>query len=203
MALAEQEDRFRTIGVKLGPGVDMRAAAEDLFACVEAVSFDGECREVCSWLSRGASRGISAMHVESGERLVQSAQPPTTDKPGAILFHADPAAIKARCLGTLTKQFDLTALGDSDGYLTGDRLVESPWLRPYRVLWSGHADRKQTQAALLNLSGQITEVKTRGTKEPATSIQSAYKPGGPRPLTLAVWPLEKSLRHALIEPMTP
>ena len=191
------QQRFQSIAVKLSPGVVMEDVQRDLLPRVEAVSFGGECREVLA-LSRG-EKGIYAVHVESGEMLESGKAPDTTAVPGAFLFHADPAAIKARALGPLCEKLALTALGGSDGYLTGPALVASPWLRAYRVVSNGPADRKRTQAALQRLGAHVAEVKTRGVKEPAEAIQRRFRPAGDRPLTLAVWPLGKSLRHTLLE----
>lgn len=201
--LSEACDNFKTIGIKLGPGVDLTRVQKELFDRVEAVSFDGECREVATWLRRGLEPGVFAIHIESGQSLARTTSPITTENPAHFLFHADPAAIKAQCLGTLCGKHGLAALGDSDGYLTSDSLVESPWLRSYNVLWAGHADKRQTQSAVTDLKATVTEVKTRGIKTPADKLRSQFKPAGARSLTLAAWPNGKSLRHALIEPTAP
>jgi hypothetical protein len=196
-------NKCRLFGVKLGTAMDVEDAAVSVFPRVEAVSFGGECRELLSWMGEGADAGVFAVHVESGQVLPQSRTAPFAESPGAYLFHADPAAIKAHCLGTLCAQYGLSALGDSDGYLTADEPVGSPWLRPYRVLYHGRADRKATQAEVTRLDGTLTEVKTRGTREPADAIRSQFKAVGDRKLTLAVWPIGKSLRHTLVEPALP
>lgn len=195
--------RFDRVGIKLGTAIDIEQASNDLNASVLAVSFQGECRELFAMCDRTDERPTGAIHIETGKVLTSGGFPPIVDEPGAFLFHADPAAIKARCLATLCSQENLQALGDSDGYLTGDECADSPWLRPYRVLWHGTADRKHTQHALQSLDARIAEVKTRRTPRPASQILADYKPAGPRALTLAVWPVGKSLRHALIEPVTP
>ncbi len=200
LAIKDLIEKCRVFGVKLGPGIDMEKARRVLFPRVEAVSLGGECREVLSW--KGLKEGSFAVHVESGESLETGPYAQTTEEPGAYLFHADPAAIKAKCLGALCSQHRLVALGDSDGYLTGPSLVESPWLRPYRVVYHGPADRKNTQAELTRLDARIAEVKTRAVRESSDLIRSQFKPAGDRKLTLAVWPVGKSLRHTLVEYIT-
>jgi hypothetical protein len=197
LAIKELSERCRVTGVKLGPGIDMEKVRRELFPRVEAVSFGGECREVLSW--KGHKEGSFAVHVESGDVLETGPYAQTTEEPGAYFFHADPAAIKAKCLGALCSRHGLIALGDSDGYLTGPSLVESPWLRTYRVVSHGPADRKRTQAELSRLDARIVEVKTRAVKESSDQIRSQFKPAGERKLTLAVWPVGKSLRHTLLE----
>jgi hypothetical protein len=184
---------YRVVGVKLGTGLSLTEAA--VFPRVEAVSFGGECRELLSWTGE---EGVFAVHVESGEVLESIDAPLPVSEPGAFLFHADPAAIKARCLG----RFGLAPLGDSDGYLTGDQLVESPWLRGYRVHWHGSGDRKRTQKAIDDLGGFVAEVKTRGVREPADRLRAQFRRSGDRPLTLVVWTEGKSLRFALVRSIT-
>jgi hypothetical protein len=168
---------------------------------VEAISFGGECRELLVLAGRGTPESECAVHVESGARLVPSGPPHSTPQPGPFLFHADPAAIKIGALGTLCKQLGLEALGDSDGFLTGSKLIESPWLRAYRVVWHGRSDRKATQAALRDLQASVFEVKTRGIPDSAESILKAFKPAGDRRLSLAVWTVGRSRRHAFLEPI--
>lgn len=194
---------FDAVGIKLGTALDIELASRELDAAVWAVSFQGECRELFAWHGAGSKQETGAFQIESGNALETGGFPPAAEEPAAFLFHVDPAAIKAGCLGALCRETGLAALGDSDGYLTGDHSVASPWLRAYRVLWHGPADRKHTQQALMSLQARVVEVKTRRTHRPASQIQADFKPAGPRPVTLAVWPLGKSLRHALIEPMTP
>jgi hypothetical protein len=190
-------EHLKTVCVKLGTGLDIGQVVREVFPRVEAVSFGGECRELLSW--KGRAPGVFALHVECGEELPADPYPPVVLEPAQYLFHADPAVIKARCLGTLCSRLGLLALGDSDGYLTGPDAVDSPWLRAYRVAYHGAADRKRTQAALMELGSWVAEVKTRGAREAAEKIRAQFKPGGHHPLVLAVWPVGKSLRHTLVE----
>jgi hypothetical protein len=190
--------RLKTVCVKLGTGLDIEQVQRELFPRVEAVSFGGECRELLAW--KGREPGVSAVHIESGDVIPTDPYPPIAMEPSTFLFHADPAAIKARCLGSLCNQHNLEALGDSDGYLTGPEPVDSPWLRAYRVVAHGPADRKRTQADLTRLEATVIEVKTRSVNEPANKIMAQFKPAGSRPLILAVWPIGKSLRHTLLGP---
>ena len=153
------------------------------------------------WLGRESGGGRFAVHVESGERISASPPPESRTDPGKYLFDCDPAAVRAHATGTLCTRHGLAPLGDSNGYLTGDQPSASPWFRAYAVVYHGAGDRKSTQAALNCLGGGVTAVKTRGVKEPADTIRARFKPAGDRALTLTVWPVGKSLRHALIEPV--
>ncbi len=175
---------------------------------IEFVSHRGDCKEALlsvgkelNYPDESSGRSVCARHVESGSALGSRDRPPLrSSTPNVYLYDADPAAIRANALGTLCEEFGLATLGDSNGYLTGNRLVRSPWLRPYRVLWHGQGDRKATQSTIRQLGGNLVEVKTRGVRERAEAILGSYRRAGDRRLVLAVWPEGRGLRHALLEP---
>lgn len=197
--IAERMRKMRLGGIKLSPMLP-----DDFLVGfggrLEFVSFGRECREALVWLGRDSGGGRWAVHVEKGERLMERPLPPSSDKLGRYLFDCDPAAVRAHVIGTLCESFELTPVGDSNGYLTSDEITESPWLRGYRVLWTGKGDRKATQVAISSLGGRIVEVKARGLKETADSVRAKFKAVGERPLILVVWRVGKSLRHAIVEP---
>lgn len=195
----EIADRFAnlTLGViKLTPML-RDEDLESLGKGLEFISFGGECREALVLAGRDAPTGRWAVHVETGERLPAHDPIENTETPGAYLFDADPAAIRAHALGAL----GLATLGDSNGYLTGDDLLPSPWLRPYRVLYHGKADAKTTRAALRDLDAATPELKQRGAGLDLIKERKTYAMNGKRPLSLAIWPVGRSLRHTILEAM--
>lgn len=109
---------------------------------LEFVSFAGECKEALAFVGRNCDDfSVTAVQVESSARLAGGDDNlPTVDEPGGYFYEADPSAIRAHALSTLSREFELEGLADSNGYLTSDHLVKSVWLRPYRVLRSGHYD---------------------------------------------------------------
>jgi SAM-dependent methyltransferase len=152
--VAIREQFEATIGAKrLVMKLSPMLPDEHLGKSVEFLSFQGECREALSISDR---EGIWAVHLDSGERLPQMPDPVPTDTPGKYLFDADPAAIRAHALGI----FRLGSLGDHPGYLTGDELVRSPWLRAYEVLEVLPANEKKL-ASLLKEAGTLV-LKQRG-----------------------------------------
>ncbi|HXH59831.1 MAG TPA: hypothetical protein VNI20_00580 [Fimbriimonadaceae bacterium] len=197
--LKERANKSGLIVVKLGTSFDMEQVREDLFPCVEAVSFGGECRELLAKSCGGPGR--YAYHVETSSRLKSREETSIVPEPGQYLLHADPALIKAGALSAFYDDERITLLGDSDGYLTSEQPTFSHWWKTYRVVYNGPADRKTTQANLAQLGARVVEVKTRGVSEPAERIRARFKAAGIRPLILAVWPVDKSLRHTLVEPV--
>jgi hypothetical protein len=146
-----------------------------------------------------AGAGVSAVHIESEEVLPEGGGGLSIDEPRAYLHDADPAAIRAHTLGTLCGLFDLRMLGDSNGYLTGDGEVCSPWLRSYRVLYHGKADVKVTRKALRDLGAATPELKQRAAGLDLQKERGIYRSDGSRSVSLAIWPLGRSLRHTILE----
>ncbi len=195
-------ERFRTIrlgGIKLSPMLPDRVL-ESFEGELEFVSYRGECREALVWLGLAAAtngRLRTAVHVESGTRLAASAVPyQTTPLPSRYLFEADPAAIRAHCLGGLCAQYGLRTLGDSNGYLTGDDLVDAVWLRTYEVLGSHSADLRRTKLELARLGGGTPVVKSRAPSIDVAKLRHDLAGEG-RELVVIAYPDGRSLRHAI------
>lgn len=192
-------DRFRSLklgGIKLSPMLSDRDL-ESFGGTLEFISFGGECREVVVWLGSeaGAPRRL-ATHIESLEHLGVGETPSWAVAPDLFLFEADPAAIRAHCLGTLCSEFGLRALADSNGYLTGNELINSLWLEPFRVLATHNADLKRTVAELRRLGGGTPVVKSRGVKIDVDQLRRELRGDGEE-LVVVVYPSGPSLKHAI------
>lgn len=188
--------------LKLSPLLDDRLL-ESLGGQVVFVSYDRECREalVLYGVCR-REKPATAVHIESGEWLEGGEQAIFGfDSVGSFFYEADPAAIRAHSLGVLCEKFDLRPLGDSGGYLTGEAEVCSPWLRGFRVHLSGKADVAATKSKLAELESATPVVKQRAAGIDVVKIQKQLKLSGRRPLIVAVWPVGKSLRHTILEPL--
>ena len=164
------------------------------------VSFGGECREVLVEWGRSAGRGVYAVHVESGQVAPSAEVTGSLTECGAFLYDADPALVRAHALGQWE---ELSELGDSVGYLTGDAEIDSPWLRAYRVLYDGRGDAKTTKIALRSLGRRVEEVKKRhakGIDSDALMRAVRWSPEKSLPVcSLVVYAVGKSFRHALVE----
>lgn len=159
----------------------------------EFISFGGECREVSLYFGEPAQRGRWAVHLERGSRL--PAQPLTrlSLNTCAFFYEADPAAIRANALGTLCRDYDLSPLGDSNGYLAGNRLWRrTPWLTPFECLGIFN-NLPSAKARLIELGSAKPVIKTRGSIRPE-AIAKELQLTGKKPLELAVYANGK--RHA-------
>lgn len=179
------------------------------------LSFERECREVQILVGKehrfsdgSQSGGAWAAMPGPVPPLSESTDlPDAVDEPTVYFFEADPAAIRAHCLGDLCCHLSGAPVGDSNGYLTAPTFDPSspaaPWVRAYEVLSLGHADEKRIRADLRRLDARIEAVKVRGIKEDPIAWKKRLKSEGSRTLVLALYPVAKSLRYALLEPISP
>jgi hypothetical protein len=174
---------------------------EALGSRLEFISFGRECREALVLTGKQAGKGRAAVHVESGQKLEVFATPARAQQiaPQDFLYEADPAAIRAHALEILSDRYGLSALGDSNGYLTGSQEVDSVWLKRYPVLYSGKADLSTTKQELRRLEAAKPILKQRGANLDLQKLAKEFKPQGSRAVALVIWPVGKSLRHTIVQ----
>jgi hypothetical protein len=188
----------KRIAIKLSPMLP-----DDAFSTIasgrhyrlEFLSWQGECPEAllmvgseidATW--RGAVMVGKDIAWESAELW------DTVDVADAFLYEADPAAIRAHALGA----FGLAGLADSNGYLTGPDLIESPWLRGYRVLSDDAGDARRTLATLRSLEAATPVVKVRGVEADPEKLRKSWRLDGHREVIVIVYPVGRKVRHAVV-----
>jgi len=202
--LAKRFESLELAGMKLSPMI-----RDDFFRHLpgelEFVSFGGECREAVVWMGRQAGRTRSAVLLGSADfrsaalRLEAAIAPaPKAEAALRFLYEADPAAIRAHALGTLAVETRTQLLGDSNGYLTSDAMVENPWLTGFEVLADHPADLRQTNQVLRSLNAGTPVIKSRVPRLEAEQLRRQFRGDG-RELIVAVYPVGKKLRHAVLQ----
>jgi hypothetical protein len=190
-AVAEASRGARRWAMKLSPMLADETLRE-LAPRIEFVSFGGECREA---LLLGGTDGL-----EPGEWAVQPGLKPLPGgtsvsveaaQPDAWFYDADPAAVRAHALGN----FDLAALGDAPGYLTGSKKIESPWLRSYRVI--DEISPKKLGATLKSMCAAAPILKQRGAKQDLDRWRKQLGRHGDRSVTVAFY-LRGAVVRALV-----
>ena len=195
--LAERMAELKLGVMKLSPLLP-DAFLESLAPRLEFVSYGGECREVLAIMGSDAEPGRFAVQVETGERISAEFPPVEVSTTRAFLYDADPSAVRAHALGTLCDQYGLFPLGSANGYLTGDEEIRSPWLRTYRVLYTGKGDAKTTRKALKELDAEVFEIKQRGVKADLAKTKKELSEKGKLLVSLVLWPDGSSLKHSLV-----
>jgi hypothetical protein len=178
-------------GIKLSPLLQDEYL-ESVGERIEFVSYRGECREAIAWSGSQVEPGIFAVDAETGETLPRFEIEDAVNEPWGIIFDSDPAAGRAHSLGN----FGLPQLGDSPGYLTGETMIESPWLRAYEVVFQDSSDFKRIKEFLRKNNLRVFEVKQRGAGVDPTTIIKQLKTEGD-PVSLIAWKVEKSVKFAV------
>lgn len=196
--LAERMARAKLGGIKLTPLLKdgyLEAIGPEL----AFVATGGECPEVVVWCGSDAVPGRYAIFADTGERLEGvggAGYLPTVDTPTETLFEAHPAAIRAHGLEALCRQYNLCALGDSNGYLTGPE-ISSPWLKSYRVLASMKGDLKLVREELTRRDSRTPVVKSRADIN-VDKVRRELKMSGSVPHIVAAYQVGKSVKYALL-----
>jgi hypothetical protein len=165
------------------------------------VSFGGECREALVLTGRHARTGVWAVHLESGsEQPARDGNLGESDASGeaTYLYEADPALIRAHATGFLVGE-ELRPLGDSKGYFVSDHAIHSPWVRGYRILYSGKGDWGRTKEALRKLDADRPVLKQRGTDQDLIKLVKTIKPYGRRHVAVVLWKVGRSIRHTIVD----
>lgn len=151
-------------GVKLGPGLPHELIPDDAEA--EWVSDNGNVVEVSLWfgaLTEQPGARSALLHDDTGwHRIVSDGSDPQVGSLQRWLYEPDGAVIRARALGTLAQQHDLSTIDETIAYLTGSELVESPFMRGFEVLDDLPFDERKVKARLVELGVPRVTVKKRG-----------------------------------------
>lgn len=176
------------VGVKLGPGTDrgvIPAGAE-----AQWVSVDGVVVELAVWLGALARPGVgrAALVIRGGEAHELTAPADSPDEPvgelGAYVYEPDGGVIRARLIGDLARSLDARMLSEGIAYLTGDRLVETPFARAFRVLERLPADERQLRRELASRGVGTLEIKKRGVDVDPAALRTRLKLSGAASATI-------------------
>ena len=104
---------------------------------IELVSVNGECKEATIWF--GQLRQPAPFRATVLPQGTTIAGDPWDYRPRIeplkrYLFDPDPAVVRAGLVDCVAESLDLRRLDDAEEYLTGDTLVDSPFVRSFEVL---------------------------------------------------------------------
>jgi len=178
------------VGVKLGPGTDrdvIPAGAE-----AQWVSVDGDVVELVVWtgaLARpGVGRAALVIRGDAAHELIAPAD--SEDAPvgplGDYLYEPDGAVIRARLIGDLARAHGAWMLSQGIAYLTGDRLVDTPFARGFRVLERLPADERHLRQALQARGVGTLEIKKRGVDVDPAALRTRLKLRGDDAATIVL-----------------
>jgi hypothetical protein len=162
-SVMELRGQFPALGLKLGPGVPHEALPAD--AEREWVSVDGDVVEVGVWCGPLATfEGHSALVIRNGapHRLAGDLHRGEVRELGAFVAEPDGAVIRSGLVGTLADKLGAGLVDATIAYLTADTVVESPFVRWFRVDEALPFDVRKLGGALRARGVGTVEIKKRG-----------------------------------------
>ena len=121
--------------VKLSPASNF--AGKFPGAELELISVAGECKEATVWFGQLATAdGWRATVLPAGATLAGDplAEQAEVGPLANFLYDPDPAVVRAGLVDRLANRTGLWRLDEAEEYLTGELLVESPFVRSFQVL---------------------------------------------------------------------
>lgn len=187
----------KRVGFKLSPL--LRDDWLEAFAPrIEFLSHQGECCEAVAWLGSEVEPGRFAVRVEGDLVAPESPLFDQREEPLSFLMEADPALIRAHSLGVF-QGMGVAGLGDSNGYLTSEQQIASPWLKGYEVKWSGPWHEKHLRREVANRG--LSAVKKRLVDVDPARILKTFGGWQKEGFVLILYPVGKSIRAALCDPI--
>ncbi len=187
-AILDLVKKFRNAAVKLGPGVQLPdALAEEE---QEYIGLNDECLELTVRTgSFGKPGWVRA--VELPEQIaveVQSCDIPDSfgrvEAPGLYFYEPVKCVIRSHLFGVIAQREGLWQLDGRLAYLSGDRKVESPLLKRYRMIRVLPCDDAILRRELSPHEIGILEIKKRGLDVDPEEWRRKLKPKGPNAATL-------------------
>lgn len=177
-------------GVKLGPGLD-RGLVPDA-AEAQWVSVDGQLVETGLWFGAAARpdvrRAALVLRGDGAHELTAEADAADVGSRalGDYLYEPDGAVIRARLIGLLADRLGAGMVSDAIAYLTGDRLVETPFASAFRIVAEVPFREKQLRKELAGRGIGELEIKKRGADVDPAALRARLRLRGPNRATLVL-----------------
>ncbi|MCH2101563.1 MAG: class I SAM-dependent methyltransferase [Planctomycetes bacterium] len=176
--------------LKLSPATDFDILLE-LFPTpdeIEVISLKGEAKETLFWygkLASGTERRSTCLPDEETFAGPEQAQAPTGEI-GAHLYDPDPSLIRAGLLGAFAETHGLRTIDPEIAYLTGDEVIDSPFLSRMKVLGQESLDPRKMRKLLREFEVGTLHIRKRGIAERPGALEQRFLPKslGDRTLTL-------------------
>lgn len=195
----ELASQFPAAGIKVAPGVDYSALPQD--SLVEWISVDGDLVEAVIWLGSAAARpGRHALVINSdgsSHRWDSGIRDPRTpavqvipDALGLLVYEPDPAIIRSGSIASICERYNIAPIADGIAYLTGNELLDSPFIQGFTVVSVMPLEPKPIRKALEKLGVGRVEIKKRGTNVDPEVLRKKLKldPKLPGEMTLIATP---------------
>ncbi len=176
--------------IKLGPASDFAKHFSGPEYEVELISLHGECKEATVWFGELNSCRRRATRLPENVSWTDRDGPMGQWAPvastGAILYDPDPALLRAGLLDGFALAHGLARAADGVDYLTGDRMISTPFLAAFQVREELPLDLKRLRRLIAENDVGTLEIKVRGADIAPETLRRQLAPGGTRAATLIV-----------------
>lgn len=200
-------ERNPDCALKLAPAtpIDDRFAAAEL----EWIGHRRSCQQLVAWFGRFAhasgKRVATVLHDgknysfsgESGDH--ESTM--RAENVGEFVYEPHAAVLAAGLGNALARSLDLHPLIPKGGYLTGDILVDAPFVSSFRVVHAAPFHEKKIRKVLRQHEVGIVEVKKRGVDVDPAKLQKLWRGNGDRALTVIITRRAKIVTAVIAERM--
>lgn len=197
----------RSVGVKLGPGLDRDLIPSTAEA--QWVSVDGQVVEMGLWFGVLARPGVgrAALVIRGDDAHELTARADSDDEEtgalGEYLYEPDGAVIRARLIGDLARSIGGRMLADGIAYITSDRPVETPFATGFRVLDTLPFNERDLKRALRQRGIGTLEIKKRGVDVDPATLRKRLSLSGPDSATLLLTRVAGKHTAMLVERIRP
>jgi hypothetical protein len=189
--------------LKLSPAGDFASHFAASEHEIELISLRGECKEATVWFGELVSCRRRATRLP--ENVTWTDRDGSMDDRVAvsplaeIIFDPDPSLLRAGLLDGFARAHQLSRVGEEVDYLTGDSLVETPFLTPFQVREESPMDLKRLRRLIERHDVGTLEIKVRGAHVMPETLRRQLKPRGSHAATLLVIGGAAGVRAVLAE----
>jgi hypothetical protein len=180
--------RYGNMAVKLGPGIAFPEFLEPYEW--EYLGLRDECLEAAVWTgSLGRPGMVRAVELPSGA-FVEALRADVPDSfgepgpPGGYLFEPVKSVVRAHLFGVLAARHGLRPIDGRIAYLSGDRPIDDPLLKAYRLERELPFDPKAIREFLRREEVGRLEIKKRGVNVIPEAFRAGLRLAGPNQGTM-------------------
>ncbi len=181
-------ERVAAGAIKLSPAADFSKHFASSNVEIELISLRGECKEATVWFGELVSCRRRATRLPENvtwtDQDGRSKQAVTVAPLSRIIYDPDPSLPRAGLLDGFAHEHGLCRIVDGVDYLTGEHLVTSPFLAPFRVREVSPLDLKLLTRLIVKHEIGTLEIKVRGVDITPESLRAKLKPRGTAGATL-------------------
>ncbi|MDG2497425.1 MAG: class I SAM-dependent methyltransferase [Aquiluna sp.] len=193
--------RQRSAGIKLAGSLPHELIPEDCEA--NWVSHNSELVETVLWFGAlGIAGKRSAVIIDQDALEFEGEEiPAPLDAPGQYIYDPISAMVRSHLLGAFAIENGLWGISGSIAYLSGDKKVDSPWLRGFEILEVLPLDSKRIAKRMGELDIGTLEIKKRGVDITPEQLRPKLKLKGKKSATLILTKIADSRKALVCQPI--